>query len=64
MEAFRQILSQLNATFSNLSLGKKITLLTLILGSVAAFFFLMNWSGRSEFQPLYAQVDPEDASAV
>ena len=26
MEAFRQILSQLNATFSNLSLGKKITM--------------------------------------
>ena len=64
MEAFRQILSQLNAAFSNLSLGKKITLMTLILGSLAAFFFLMNWSGKSEFQPLYAQLDPEDASAI
>jgi len=64
MEAIRQILSQLNATFSNLSLGKKITLVTLILGSVAGFLFLMNWSGKSEFQPLYAQLDPEDASAI
>jgi len=64
MEAIRQILSQLNATFSNLSLGKKITLMTLILGSVAGFLFLMNWSGKSEFQPLYAQLDPEDASAI
>jgi flagellar M-ring protein FliF len=64
MEAMRQILSQLNAAFSNLSLGKKITLMTLILGSLAAFFFLMNWSGKSEFQPLYAQLDPEDASAI
>jgi len=64
MEAMRQILSQLNAAFSNLSLGKKITLMTLILGSLAAFFFLMNWSGKSEFQPLYVQLDPEDASAI
>ena len=64
MEAIRQILSQLNATFSNLSLGKKITLVTLILGSVAGVLFLMNWSGNSEFQPLYAQLDPEDASAI
>jgi len=64
MEAIRQILSQLNAAFSNLSLGKRITLVTLIIGSVAGFFFLMNWSGKSEFQPLYAQLDPEDASAI
>ena len=64
MEAMRQILSQLNAAFSNLSLGKKITLMTLILGSLAAFFFLMNWSGKSEFQPLYVQLDPEDGSAI
>jgi len=64
MEVIRQILSQLIATFSNLSLGKKITLVTLILGSVVGFLFLMNWSGKSEFQPLYAQLDPEDASAI
>ena len=64
MGANRQILSQLNAAFSNLSLGKKITLATLILGSVAGFIFLMNWSGQSEFQPLYANLDPEDASAI
>jgi flagellar M-ring protein FliF len=24
----------------------------------------MNWSGKSEFQPLYAQLDPQDASAI
>ena len=58
MEAFRQILSQLNATFSNLSLGKKLSLITLIIGFAVGFFFLMTWSGKSEFQPLYAQLDP------
>jgi len=64
MEAIRQILAQLKATFSNLSLGKKITLVTLIIGSVAGFLFLMSWSGNHEFQPLYAHLDPEDANEV
>ena len=64
MEAVRQILSQLNATFSNLSFWKKITLVTLILGSMAGFVFLMSWTGKAEFQPLYAQLDAEDASAI
>lgn len=64
MEAFRQILTQLNALISNLSLGKKISLVTLIIGFAIGFFFLINWSGKSEFQPLYAQLDPEDASAI
>jgi flagellar M-ring protein FliF len=64
MGANSQILSQLNAAFTNLSFGKKLTLATLILGSVTGFFFLMNWSGQSEFQPLYANLDSEDASAI
>jgi len=64
MGANSQILSQLNAAFSNLSIGKKLTLATLVLGSVAGFIFLLNWSGQSEFQPLYANLDSEDASAI
>ena len=64
MAANSQMLSQLSAAFSNLSLGKKLTLATLIIGSVAGFIFLMNWSGKSELQPLYANLDSEDASAI
>ena len=64
MGANSQMLAQLKAAFSNLSLGKKITLAILILGSVAGFIFLMNWSGQSEFQPLFTNLDSEDASAV
>ena len=60
----RQILSQLNTLFSNLSVGKKITLITLVLGSFTGFFLLMNWSGKSEFQPLFAHLNAEDASAI
>jgi flagellar M-ring protein FliF len=64
MEAIRQIISQLGKTFSNLSLGKKITLFTLVAGSVAGFIFLMNWTEKSDLQPLYAHLDPQDASAI
>jgi hypothetical protein len=46
MEAIRQILSQLNAAFSNLSLGKRITLVTLIIGSVAGFLFFDELVGK------------------
>jgi flagellar M-ring protein FliF len=64
MGANSQMLAQLKAAFSNLSLGKKITLAILILGSVAGFIFLMNWSGQSEFQPLFTNLDSEDGSAI
>ncbi len=64
MGATSQIFTQLNAAFANLSLGKKITLVTLIIGSVAGFIFLLNWSGQREFQPLYTNLNSEDASAI
>jgi flagellar M-ring protein FliF len=64
MEALRQIISQLKATFTNLNRGKQITLVTLFLGSLAGFIFLMSWSGKSEFRPLFAQLDPEEAGII
>ena len=64
MEALRQIFTQLKAAFSNLSRGKQITLVTLIVGSLAGFILLMNWSGTSEFHPLYTHLDPEDAGII
>ena len=64
MEVLRQILTQLKATFNNLSRGKQITLVTLVLGSLAGFIFLMSWSGKSEFHPLYAKLNPEDAGII
>ena len=64
MEILRQILSQLKATFQNLSRGKQITLVTLILGSFAGCIFLMSWSGKSEFHPLFSKLNPEDAGII
>ena len=64
MEGLRQILSQLKASFNNLGRGKQITLLTLVLGSFAGFIFLMSWSGKNEFHPLYTNLNPEDAGII
>jgi flagellar M-ring protein FliF len=64
MEVLRQILSQLKATFLNLSRGKQITLVTLFMGSFAGFIFLMSWTGKSEFHPLYSRLNPEDAGII
>jgi flagellar M-ring protein FliF len=64
MEGLRQIFSQLKATFLNLNRGKQITLLTMILGSFVGFIFLMGWSGKSEFHPLYTKLNPEDAGLI
>jgi flagellar M-ring protein FliF len=64
MEAIRQIFSQLGATFKSLSRGKQMTLICLMAGTIAGFIFLMTWSGKSEFQPLYAHLDPEDAGVI
>lgn len=64
MEAIRQVFSQLGATYKSLSRGKQLTLICLLAGTIAGFVFLMTWSGKSEFQPLYANLDPEDASII
>jgi flagellar M-ring protein FliF len=64
MEAMRQIFSQLAAAFKNLGRGKQITLLCLMAGTIAGFIFLMTWSGKTELQPLYANLDPEDAGII
>ena len=64
MEVFRQIFSQVAAAFKNLSRGKQITLIVLVVGSLAGFVFLMTWSGKSEFHPLYSKLNPEDAGII
>ncbi len=61
---FRQILSQLQTFFKSISIGKRIALLTLTVGSVAAFVFLMNWAGKPEFHPLYSNLDANDAGVI
>jgi flagellar M-ring protein FliF len=61
---FRQILSQLRNLFKSLSVGKRIALLILAVGSIAGFVFLMNWAGKPEFHPLYSNLDANDAGII
>ncbi|MGD8468140.1 MAG: flagellar basal-body MS-ring/collar protein FliF, partial [Desulfobacterales bacterium] len=61
---FRQIISQLQTFFNSISLAKRIALLTLAVGSVAAFVFLLNWTGKPEFLPLYSHLDANDAGVI
>ncbi|MDX1707752.1 MAG: flagellar basal-body MS-ring/collar protein FliF, partial [Desulfobacterales bacterium] len=61
---FRQILAQIQTLFKSISIGKRIALLTLTVGSVAAFVFLMNWAGKPEFHPLYSNLDANDAGVI
>ena len=61
---FRQILVQLQNLFKSISLTRRIVLLTIAVGSVAGFVFLMNWAGNPEFHPLYTNLDANDAGTI
>lgn len=60
----RQVVLQLKTLFQNLSPGKRITLVVLVLGTVAGFSLLMLWTGRTDFQPLYSNLAVEDAGII
>jgi len=60
----REILLQLQNLLKSISIGKRIALLILTVGFVAGFVFLMNWAGKPEFHPLYANLDANDAGII
>lgn len=60
----RQIFLQLQNLFKNISVGKRIAILILAVGSISGFIFLMSWAGKPEFHPLFANLDSQDASMV
>ena len=64
MAALPQALQQLAAVVRGMSPAKRLTALTLILGTAAGFAFLMSWSGGVELRALYTNLDPQDAGAI
>ena len=60
----RQFLLQLKMVLQNLSAGKRTTLIIVAVGTIAGFLFLMTWVGKADFQPLYTNLDPEDAGVI
>jgi flagellar M-ring protein FliF len=60
----REILLQLQNLLKNISVGKRIAIFILVVGSLLGFVFLMNWAGQSEFHPLYTNLDSQDAGII
>jgi flagellar M-ring protein FliF len=57
-------LQQLAAVVRGLSPAKRLTMVTLVLGTAAGLALLMTWSGGVELRALYTQLDPQDAGAI
>ena len=60
----REILLQLQNLLKNISVGKRIAILILVVGSILGFVFLMNWATEPEFHPLYTNLDSQDAGII
>ncbi len=60
----RRFVQQLINLHKQLSVGKRMTLATLVIGSVAGLWILMAWTGRADYKTLYTNLDPEDAGVI
>lgn len=59
-----QLLSQFSKFLSDLSPAKRLTLLAAALGVFGAMVALILWSGRPDYQVLFANLAPDDAGAI
>ena len=62
--AISDISAQLKTVLGGMTPVKIVSLVTVIFITIAGFVILISWSGTSEFQPLYANLSPEDAGAI
>ncbi len=60
----KEIPALLKTLLKHISLGKLIALLVFFFGTMAAFLFLITWSGNDNYLPLYTQMAPADAGEV
>jgi flagellar M-ring protein FliF len=60
----KEIPAQLKTLLKHISIGKLIALLVFFFGSMAAFVYLITWSGEDNYLPLYTQMAPADAGEV
>jgi flagellar M-ring protein FliF len=58
------LLLNLKSLLKGLPPAKMITLLMLISGTVAGFVILLLWTGKADYQILYANLTQEDAGAI
>jgi flagellar M-ring protein FliF len=60
----KELPAQLKTLLRYISTGKLIALLVFFFGTMAAFIFLITWSGEDNYLPLYTQMAPADAGEV
>jgi flagellar M-ring protein FliF len=63
-ESLTKFFSQIQANFNILSTGKKATVAGVALCTVLGIVVLIVWTNRLDYQPLYFNLNPEDAGAV
>jgi len=59
-----ELLLRIKIFLTSLSLGKRIALITLMSGMIVSFAIIIIWSGKSDYQLLYSNLLPEDASLI
>jgi flagellar M-ring protein FliF len=55
---------QVKTLFKSMSAAKIASLIMVVAGAIIGFVFIMNWSGRQDYQYLYSNLSPEDAGEV
>lgn len=60
----REILLQVQNLLKNISVGKRIAIFIIIIGSILGFVFLANWATQPEFLPLFTDLDSQDAGVI
>ncbi|MDY6862728.1 MAG: flagellar basal-body MS-ring/collar protein FliF [Thermodesulfobacteriota bacterium] len=61
---FEQIFEQLNTLFISISWGKRIAIILFALGTFSVFVFIIIFSKKADFMPLYYNLNPEDAGLI
>lgn len=64
MPSSNSLIGQLNNFSKNLSVGKKMALITLVACTLAGCIVVMMWAGRPDFGVLYSNLLPKDAGAI
>ena len=60
----RDVAAQAKLFWEKLSVGKKITLFALVIGTMTSLMLLVSWTGNHEYRHLYANLTPEDAGQI
>ena len=62
--SFNDFSIQLKALLKSLGPGKRVAFLSLIIGTIIGFVFLITWTEKPDFRYLYSNLNMEDASAI